>query len=68
MNPNPLQDSFNLLHSLILKEILEDHDKEDAIRKNLFSLIIAYNSICKALDYPLNHKTREDILIPTDTV
>lgn len=67
---NPLQDSFNTLHSLILRELFDaDDEKVDKVKKSLYHLISAYNGVCKGFGYEPQHDIKLDMIMPPeDTV
>jgi len=66
---NPLQYHFDMLHSLILKGLLDNHENENAIatiKQEIPNLTVAYNKICRALDYEISHKVRREVLYPQE--
>lgn len=66
---NPLQYHFDMLHSLILKAMLDNHLDEKivtTIKQEIPNLIVSYNKVCKVLGYEVNHQTRREVLFPQE--
>jgi hypothetical protein len=50
-----MQEDFNKLHGKILNAIVEDPTNEE-LKKQLFSLIVAFNTIMKLLGNDIKHE------------
>lgn len=55
---NPTQQQFNEIHTKIMQEILDNPGNEIA-HGILLQLLVAYNDVCRAFDWEIEHKLGE---------